>query len=114
MGLKISKQGLNMFLSSETSRDALDETDLQILHILQEDGRISNAELAQRVRLAPPTVLRRVKLLEERGYIKGYIALVDPLALGLTVTAFIFVETAAGCNLKELGEFLTQLPGLQA
>jgi Lrp/AsnC family leucine-responsive transcriptional regulator len=93
--------------------EELDAIDIQILTLLQEDGRISNAELAQRVGLAPPTVLRRVKLLEERGYIKGYVALVDPLALGLTVTAFIFVETAAGCNLKELGEFLTQLPGIQ-
>src|SRR5215212_10027331 len=93
--------------------EALDETDLQILRILQQDGRISNAELAQRVGLAPPTVLRRVKLLEERGYIKGYTALVDPLALGLTVTAFIFIETAAGCNLGETERFLAQLPGLQ-
>jgi Lrp/AsnC family leucine-responsive transcriptional regulator len=93
--------------------ESLDETDVQILRILQEDGRISNAELAQRVRLAPPTVLRRVKLLEERGYIKGYTALVDPLALGLTVTAFIFVESTAGCNLETAEAFLTQLPGVQ-
>src|SRR5918911_3551719 len=93
--------------------DALDDTDLQILQILQEDGRISNAELAQRVGLAPPTVLRRVKLLEERGYIRGYAALVDPLALGLTVTAFIFIETSAGCDLSGVGEFLVQLPGVQ-
>ena len=91
----------------------LDAIDFEILRLLQQDGRISNAELAQRVNLAPPTVLRRVKLLEERGYIKGYTALVDPLALGLTVTAFIFVETAAGCNLNETEEFLAQLPGLQ-
>lgn len=93
--------------------DALDETDIQILQILQEDGRISNAELSQRVRLAPPTVLRRVKLLEERGYIKGYAALIDPLMLGLTVTAFIFIETQAGCDLDELSAFLTQLPSVQ-
>ncbi|HEX9370441.1 MAG TPA: Lrp/AsnC family transcriptional regulator [Roseiflexaceae bacterium] len=93
--------------------DELDATDIQILKLLQEDGRVSNAELAQRVRLAPPTVLRRVKLLEERGYIKGYAALVDPLALGLTVTAFIFVESAAGCDLNEVCEFLVQLPGVQ-
>jgi len=93
--------------------DALDETDLQILHILQEDGRISNSELSQRVGLAPPTVLRRVKLLEERGYIKGYTALVDPLALGLTVTAFIFIETQSCCDLDEVGAFLTGLPGIQ-
>jgi Lrp/AsnC family leucine-responsive transcriptional regulator len=93
--------------------ESLDETDIQILRILQEDGRISNTELAQRVRLAPPTVLRRVKLLEERGYIKGYTALVDPLALGLTVTAFIFIESTAGCNLEAAETFLKQLPGIQ-
>src|SRR5262245_5456807 len=91
----------------------LDSIDIEILRLLQEDGRISNAELAQRVGLAPPTVLRRVKLLEERGYIRGYVALVDPLALGLTVTAYIFVETVAGCNLNETEAFLVQLPGIQ-
>jgi len=93
--------------------EALDETDIQILRILQSDGRISNTELAQRVRLAPPTVLRRVKLLEERGYIKSYTALVDALALGLTVTAFIFVDSHAGCDLEAAEAFLTNLPGVQ-
>jgi Lrp/AsnC family leucine-responsive transcriptional regulator len=93
--------------------DALDDTDLQILHILQEDGRVSNAELAQRVQLAPPTVLRRVKLLEERGYIKGYVALVDPLKLDLTVTAFILADSSTGCDLSETEAFLAGLPGVQ-
>lgn len=91
----------------------LDNIDLELLRLLQEDGRISNAELAQRVGLAPPTVLRRVKLLEEHGYIKGYATLVNPLKLGLTVTAFIFIETEAGCNLSETESFLVQLPGIQ-
>jgi Lrp/AsnC family transcriptional regulator, leucine-responsive regulatory protein len=93
--------------------DTLDDTDLQILRILQEDGRISNSELAQRVLLAPPTVLRRVKLLEERGYIRGYVALVDALKLDLTVTAFIFVDSSAGCDLEAAEVFLTGLPGVQ-
>jgi|HigsolmetaAR201D_1030396.scaffolds.fasta_scaffold12313_3 Lrp/AsnC family leucine-responsive transcriptional regulator len=93
--------------------DSLDDIDLQLLRLLQEDGRISNAELAQRVGLAPPTVLRRVKLLEERGYIKGYTAVVDPLALGLTVTAFIFVETQAGSDLEDVSNFISTLPGVQ-
>jgi len=93
--------------------EELDAIDLQILDLLQIDGRMSNADLAQRVGLAPPTVLRRVKLLEERGYIRGYVALVDPLALGLTVTAFIFIETSSGCDLQTLNEFLMQLPGTQ-
>src|SRR3954463_9003705 len=93
--------------------EELDDINVQILRLLQDDGRISNAELAQRVGLAPPTVLRRVKLLEERGYIKGYIALVDPPALGLKVTAFIFVESSAGCDLDTVGRFLMELPGVQ-
>ncbi|HEU5014133.1 MAG TPA: Lrp/AsnC family transcriptional regulator [Roseiflexaceae bacterium] len=93
--------------------DELDSIDLQIVAILQEDGRISNADLAQRVGLTPPTVLRRVKLLEERGYIRGYTAVLDPLRFGLTVTAFIFVETVSGCDLDTLATWLTRLPSVQ-
>jgi Lrp/AsnC family leucine-responsive transcriptional regulator len=93
--------------------DELDPIDLQILKLLQEDGRISNTDLAHQVGLAPPTVLRRVKLLEERGYIRGYAALVDPISLGLTVTAFIFIESMACSDLPALGEFLAHLPGVQ-
>jgi len=93
--------------------EELDTIDLQILELLQRDGRMSNSDLAQQVGLAPPTVLRRVKLLEERGYIRGYAALVDPIRLGITVTSFIFVETSAGCDLLDTEEFLTGLPGVQ-
>lgn len=93
--------------------EELDAIDLQILALLQADGRMANAEIAQQVGLAPPTVLRRIKLLEERGYIRGYAALIDPLALGLTVTAFVFIETSAGCDLASVNEFLVQLPGVQ-
>jgi Lrp/AsnC family transcriptional regulator, leucine-responsive regulatory protein len=91
----------------------LDDTDIQILNILQDDGRISNAELAQRIGLTPPSVLRRVKLLEEHGYIKGYTALVNPLKFGLTVTAFVFIESTAGCDLDDVSDYLAQLPGVQ-
>jgi Lrp/AsnC family leucine-responsive transcriptional regulator len=90
----------------------LDTIDLHILDWLQRDGRISNSDLAARVGLAPPTVLRRVKLLEERGYIKGYTALLDPLALGLNVTAFVMVETTAGSDFDRTAQELTQLPGV--
>src|SRR5262245_32057608 len=91
----------------------LDAIDLQILKLLQSDGRMSTADLAQQVGLAQPTGLRRVKLLQEHGYIRGYVPLVDPLALGLTVTAFIFIETSSGCDLLALSEFLRELPGAQ-
>jgi Lrp/AsnC family leucine-responsive transcriptional regulator len=91
----------------------LDTIDLQILEILQRDGRVSNTDLAQQIGLAPPTVLRRVRLLEERGVIRGYTALVDPLALGLAVTAYIFVETAGGCDLDDVVEDIGALESVQ-
>ncbi len=74
----------------------LDSVDVQILDLLQRDGRMTHVELAQQVGLTPPTVQRRVRLLEERGYIRGYAALLDPIALGLTTTAFVFMEFAPG------------------
>ncbi|MBC8163879.1 MAG: Lrp/AsnC family transcriptional regulator [Roseiflexaceae bacterium] len=93
--------------------DAIDEIDRTILHALQQDGRISITELAQLVELTPPTVQRRVKILEETGVIRGYVALVNPLKLDLTVTAFILVETVAGCQLDELSSWLSSFPEVQ-
>lgn len=72
--------------------DALDTIDLRILAALQEDGRLTNVELARRVNLSPSPCLARVKALESRGLISGYVALCDPLALGLSVNVFISVS----------------------
>lgn len=55
----------------------LDAVDRQILRELQADGRLSNVDLAERVHLSPSPCLRRVKSLEERGYIRGYMAVLD-------------------------------------
>ncbi len=73
------------------SPDALDETDRQILAELQEDGRITNVELARRVDLSAPPCLRRVRRLEEAGIIRGYHAEIDPAALGFQITFFALV-----------------------
>ena len=59
-----------------------DAIDSAILHELQREGRLSNQELAQRVHLSPSACLRRVKSLEERGVISGYVALLNPKAVG--------------------------------
>ncbi|MDY0309190.1 MAG: Lrp/AsnC family transcriptional regulator [Castellaniella sp.] len=72
--------------------DELDRTDRLILMHLQRDGRISNQDLAQRVALSPSPCLRRVKRLEEQGYIRRYVALADPEKLGLGLLAYIFVR----------------------
>ena len=75
-----------------TRSDDLDAIDLRILAALQEDGRLTNVELARRVNLSPSPCLARVKALENRGLIRGYVALCDPLALGLTLNVFISVS----------------------
>ena len=63
----------------------LDEIDLKILSEIQADGRITNVELAKRVGISPPPCLRRVRTLEEEGYIQGYRGLLDPRRLGFDV-----------------------------
>jgi Lrp/AsnC family leucine-responsive transcriptional regulator len=67
----------------------IDQIDRQIISLLQEDARLTNAVLAQKVGLTASTVHERVKKLEKKGIIKGYIATVDAEALGKPITAFI-------------------------
>ncbi len=69
----------------------LDQTDRRILEILQDDGAITNAELAERVGLTPAPTLERVRKLEREGYIRKYVALLDQGKLGRPVTAFVSV-----------------------
>lgn len=70
----------------------LDRTDRRIIEALQQDGRLANNELAARVNLSPAPCLRRVRALEERGVIKRYVALVDPLKVGLGLLAYLTVK----------------------
>ena len=72
-------------------RDKLDRIDLKILQDLQSDGRITNVELARRAGISAPPCLRRVRALEEGGYIRGYHADVTPEALGFEVMFFALV-----------------------
>src|SRR5436853_5497359 len=73
----------------------LDAIDWKILKELQEDGRMTNVELARRVGISAPPCLRRVRALEEAGYIKGYRALLDEKRLGFEVTVFAMVHLAS-------------------
>ncbi|NYT58339.1 Lrp/AsnC family transcriptional regulator [Alcaligenaceae bacterium] len=74
------------------SQNKLDRTDKQILMELQRDGRLSNQELADRVALSPSPCLRRVRRLEDEGYIERYVALVNPDKVGLKLLAYITVR----------------------
>ena len=69
----------------------LDPVDRKILRDLQEDGRMTNVDLATRAGISAPPCLRRVRALEETGIIRGYHADIDGEALGYTVTIFAFV-----------------------
>lgn len=69
-----------------------DRLDRRILEVLQQEGRLSNQELADRVGLSPSPCLRRVRALEEAGVITGYWARVDPKALGLSLMALIHIS----------------------
>ena len=70
----------------------LDALDRDILRHLQADGRLTNVELAKRVRLSPSPCLRRVKSLEERGYIRGYTALLDRDRIGRALHVVVMVS----------------------
>ena len=70
----------------------LDRFDRQILQVLQQEGRISNQNLADRIGLSPSPCLRRVKALEESGLIVGYRALLSAKALGLSLMALVHIS----------------------
>jgi len=68
-----------------------DTIDRAILRAMMRDGRLTNAELAERVNLSPSACLRRVKIMEEAGLIAGYVMLLDPVKAGLRGVAFVLV-----------------------
>jgi len=70
----------------------IDEIDRKILRLLQLDGRMSIQDLSVKVGLSPSPCARRVKMLEERGIIKGYSAQIDETKLGFGVTVFVSVK----------------------
>lgn len=88
----------------------LDRTDLAILSILQRDGRIPNAELAERVSLSASACLRRVQRLEAEGVLAGYAAVLDPPRVGLGLQAFVRVQLARHDS-GSIAEFTAQVNG---
>ena len=74
------------------TENKLDDIDKKILSILQENGRITNAELASRVGMSPPPMLERVRKLEKKGIIQKYVALINPDAVGKGTMALVSVS----------------------
>ena len=90
----------------------LDAIDRKILKELQEDGRITNVELARRVGISAPPCLRRVRALEEAGYIRGYHADINAEALGFGVTVFaqVGLSSQAETDLKAFEALMQSWP----
>ena len=91
-------------------KKTLDSTDLKILRILQDQGRISNLDLSKKISMSPPPTLRRVRDLEDNGYIDGFRANLDPTKLGYDLTAWIFVSLK-NQNEESLSAFEKQIWG---
>ncbi len=93
-------------------RVKLDRIDRRILRDLQNDGRMTNVELARRAGISAPPCLRRVRALEEAGYIRGYHADINPEALGFGVTVFaqVGLTSQAEADLRKFEELVNTWP----
>jgi len=90
----------------------VDKIDIQILKILQQDGGISNADLAEKISLSPSPCSRRVKLLEKAGFIRGRVTLLDPKTVGLPVNVFIQITLSRQRknNLEDFTKSISEWP----
>ncbi|MDR3519048.1 MAG: Lrp/AsnC family transcriptional regulator [Azospirillaceae bacterium] len=93
-------------------RVKLDRIDRRILRDLQTDGRMTNVELARRAGISAPPCLRRVRALEEAGFIRGYHADINPEALGFGVTVFaqVGLSSQAELDLKKFEDLVKDWP----
>lgn len=91
----------------------IDSTDRQILDILQQDARTSNAEIARQVGMAPSATHERLRKLEERGVITGYGVHIDPEAVGLGLLAFVHVRADEGTRADSTESALAAIPEVE-
>ena len=91
----------------------LDAIDLHILDLLQANARVSNADIARELDMAPSAILDRIRKLEARGVITGYEARLDAHAVGFGLTAFILVRTEERVGSGSIGQAIARIPEVQ-
>ena len=96
-----------------SQRIQIDAIDKQILKMLQEDSHLSYRRLASKMGISGVMASARIKNLEDRGLLKGYTALLDPVKLGYDLTAVIFIQIEGG-YLRNLANELSQMPNVIA
>lgn len=91
---------------------SLDQTDIRILEILQENGRITNAKLAEMIGISPPSMLERVRKLEAAGIIDKYVAIINRKKIGYGLMAIIIVSLSLH-QVSSLKKVVEKLAGLE-
>src|SRR5688572_16140905 len=91
----------------------LDRIDLNILRLMQDNARISNADIARELNMAPSGVLERVKKLEQKNVIMKYTARLNPNVLQQKLLAFVFMKAAEGLGSTATGKRLAKIPEVQ-
>lgn len=91
----------------------LDQTDIHILNLLQTNARISNADIARELNMAPSAVLERVKKLEQKDVIKKYTVRLNPQVLRQDLLAFVTIKTGEGFGAGKTAQQLAKIPEVQ-
>lgn len=91
----------------------LDKIDLSILRLMQENARITNADMARELNMAPSGVLERVKKLEQKNVILQYTTRLNPAPLQQKLLAFVFMKAADGLGCSTTGKELAKIPEVQ-
>lgn len=99
-------------VQSSQQQEPLDELDIALLRTLQQDGRLSNAELARTINLSPPATHTRLRRLEQQGYIRQYTALLNQEKVGYDLICFILVslQILQSEQLEKSHEIIRRLP----
>lgn len=92
-------------------RASLDATDIDILRLLQADGRMTTADLARAIHMSPTATADRLRRLADEGVVLGYRAVVDPAALGYSITAFVRLRRTG--SMERFQEFLARTPDIR-
>jgi len=90
-----------------------DSIDRQIIVILQQNARTTNADIARQLGMAPSAILERIRKLENRGVIQGYEARLSPKAVGLGLLAFVFIRSDERAGADDTGLRLAEVPEVQ-
>jgi len=88
----------------------IDNIDIKILSLLQKNARISNAEIARQLKMAPSGILERIRKLRERGIIQGYVTRLNPKTINMDLLAYVFIKTNEKREKWDVAEMVAQIP----